>query len=288
VIWEGEVPQRFIAADRDQELLMPPALADWLPDDHLAWFIIDAVAALDLGPFVARYRADGRGRAAYDPQAMLALTLYAYCVGERSSRAIERRCAEDVAFRVILANQRPDHATIARFRARHQAELAGLFGQVLSLCADAGMVRVGVVALDGTRMAASAARRANLDRERIEREARRILAEAAEADEREDARYGTARGDELPRGLSRRAGRLERLREAARRLDEREAERLARHEAHLSAGARKSAPAARASGAGGRCARSPTRRPPSTSPTPTAACRRFRGATCRATTASWP
>ncbi|MBY0396933.1 MAG: transposase, partial [Thermoleophilia bacterium] len=124
----------------------------------------------------------------------LALTLYAYCVGERSSRAIERRCAEDVAFRVICANQRPDHATIARFRARHQAELAGLFGQVLALCADAGMVRVGVVAIDGTRMGANAARRANLDRERIEREARRILAEAAEADAVEDARYGSARG----------------------------------------------------------------------------------------------
>src|SRR5215210_3886141 len=127
--------QNFIACDREQELLLPPSLRDWLPADHLAWFVLDAVDALDLAPFFAAYRADGWGRAAHDPAMMVALTVYAYAVGERSSRAIEKRCREDVAFRVIAANLAPDHATIARFRVRHQDALADLFDQVLSLCA---------------------------------------------------------------------------------------------------------------------------------------------------------
>ena len=116
----------FVAGDRDQLLLMPPSLAEWLPADHLAWFVLDVVGELDLAAFVAAYRADGRGGAAYDPSMMVALLVYAYCVGERSSRVIERRCTEDVAFRVIAANQVPDHATIARFRATHQDALAAI------------------------------------------------------------------------------------------------------------------------------------------------------------------
>ena len=118
--------QNFLACDRDQELLLPPSLRDWLAEDHLAWFVLDAVAQMDLTPFFAGYRQDGHGRAAHDPAMMVALLLYAYAVGERSSRGIERRCAEDVAFRVIAANQVPDHATVARFRARHEDALAGL------------------------------------------------------------------------------------------------------------------------------------------------------------------
>src|SRR3954466_12231863 len=142
--------QNFIACDRDQELLLPPSLREWLPDNHLAWFVLDAVEAMDLGQFYLAYRADGHGRAAHDPSMMVALLLYAYAVGERSSRGIERRCQEDVAFRVIAANQIPDHATIARFRARHEKALAAIFTQVLALCARAGLVSVGVVALDGS------------------------------------------------------------------------------------------------------------------------------------------
>src|SRR5689334_6763660 len=153
--------QNFIACDREQELLLPPSLREWLPEDHLAWFVLDAVEAMDLGSFYLAYRADGHGRAAHDPAMMVALLLYAYAVGERSSRGIERRCQEDIAFRVIAANQAPDHATVARFRVRHQDALAALFGQVLALCAEAGAIQVGVVAVDGTRMKADAADRAN-------------------------------------------------------------------------------------------------------------------------------
>ena len=113
--------QNFLACDRDQELLLPPSLREWLPEGHLAWFVIDAVAALDLRLFYAVYRDNGQGRAAHDPAMMVALLLYSYAIGERSSRRIERRCVEDVATRVICANQRPDHTTIARFRQRHES-----------------------------------------------------------------------------------------------------------------------------------------------------------------------
>jgi transposase len=107
--------QNFIACDREQELLLPPSLREWLPEDHFAWFVLDAVGGLDLAAFYASYRDDGWGRAAHDPAMMVALFVYAYAIGERSSRGIERRCRDDVAFRVMTANQAPDHATIARF-----------------------------------------------------------------------------------------------------------------------------------------------------------------------------
>ncbi len=178
--------------------------------------MIEAIDELDLEPFFAAYRADGHGRAAHDPKMMLTLFAYAYCVGERSSRGIERRCREDVAFRVITANQAPDHATIARFRVRHQDALAGLFGQVLGLCADAGLVRAGVIAVDGSKFAAAASHAAIRTYEEIAAE---VLAEAAAIDAAEDERYGDARGDELPEQLSTRGGRRAWLREAKRRLD---------------------------------------------------------------------
>ena len=129
---------------------MPPSVREWLPEDHLAWFVVDAVGCIDLGGFYASYREDGWGRAAFDPRMMVALLLYAYAVGERSSRRIERRCREDVAFRVITANRAPDHATIARFRADHAVALEQLFGQVLGLCAEAGLAGVAALAVDGT------------------------------------------------------------------------------------------------------------------------------------------
>jgi transposase len=129
------VAQNFLPCDRDQELLLPPSLREWLPDDHLAWYVLDSVAELELDAFYPAYRSDGWGAAAHDPQMMVALLLYA-CV--RSARGIERRCSEDVAFRVIAANQIPDHATIARFRARHERAISDPFSGVLSLCARAG------------------------------------------------------------------------------------------------------------------------------------------------------
>src|SRR3954462_2091123 len=198
------VPQNFIACDREQELLLPPSLREWLPEDHFAWFVIDVVDGFDLAAFLAAYRSDGWGRAAHDPAMMLALLVYAYAIGERSSRRIERRCREDVAFRVITANQAPDHATVARFRVRHERALNELFGQVLGLCADAGLLRVGVLAVDGTKVSANASERATRDYEQIARE---ILGEAAEIDAREDEQFGDARGDELPPALATREGR---------------------------------------------------------------------------------
>jgi transposase len=173
----------FIGCDRDQVFLMPPSLREWVPEDHLVWTVLDAVAEMDLGAFYASYRADGHGRPAYEPSMMVALLLYAYARGNRSSRAIERACVEDVAYRVVAGNLVPDHSTIAEFRVRHEAPLGEVFTSVLSLCQRMGLVRVGVVAIDGTKVAANASREANRGYERIARE---ILAEAAETDRRED------------------------------------------------------------------------------------------------------
>jgi transposase len=208
--------QNFLPCERDQQMLLPTDMRDWLGEDHLAWFVLDAVAEMDLSPFFAGYRDDGWGRAAHDPRMMVSVLLYAYAVGERSSRKIERRLSEDIAFRVIAANQTPDHATIARFRVRHQDELAELFGEVLALCAKAGLVSVATIALDGTRIAADAADRQNRTYEQLARE---ILDEAAEVDAAEDERFGERRGDELPPELADPSSRRARLRDAKRRLD---------------------------------------------------------------------
>lgn len=222
------MPQNFLPCVREQELLLPPSMSDWLADDHLAWFVLDAVAELDLEPFYVAYRSDGWGAAAHDPAMMVALLIYSYAIGERSSRGIERRCRDDVAFRVITASRVPDHATIARFRRRHEAELGELFGQVLGLCGQAGLVRVGVVAVDGSKFRADASDKAIRTYEQIAAE---ILAEANELDAAEDEIHGPARGDELPPGLARRDGRRKWLREALQRLSterEREGEQVPR------------------------------------------------------------
>lgn len=225
--------QNFLPCERDQSFLMPPSLSDWLPEDHLAWFVLDVVEQMDLSPFYARYRADGWGAAAFEPKMMVALLLYAYCVGERSSRRIERRCTEDVAFRVIAANQVPDHSTIARFRQQNEAALAHCFIEILRLCRAAGLGRVGLVALDGTKVEANASIGANHTVETIEREVERMLAEAAQIDAQEDAHHGAARGDELPPELRDRGGRLARLARAKARLEEEEAERQRVYQEHL-------------------------------------------------------
>ena len=215
------MPQNFLPCDREQVLLMPPSLAEWLPEDHFAWFVLAAVEEMDLSAFYGAYREDGHGRAAHEPAMMVALLLYAYARGRRSSRVIERACVEDVAYRVIAANQVPDHSTIARFRQRHEAPLAGLFSDVLALCADAGLVDVGVLAVDGTKVHADASRDATRDYDRVAAE---ILAEADAVDRAEDERFGEARGDELPGQLSTHQGRRGWLRDAKRRLDEQRAQ----------------------------------------------------------------
>jgi transposase len=220
------VGQRFVSGDRDQALLLPPDMRQWLPEDHLALFVIDAVDELDLAAFFGRYREDGWGRPAYDPAVMVALVLYAYAVGVRSARAIERRCIEDVAFRVVAANLSPDHATIARFRVEHERALGELFSQVLRLCQRAGLVRAGVIAVDSTKIAANASGLANMDFERVARE---VLEEAARIDAAEDAQHGDKRGDELPAELVDRSTRKRRLRELLGEIQaEREAEAQAR------------------------------------------------------------
>jgi transposase len=196
--------QNFIDCDREQAFLMPPSLRDWLPEDHLAWFVIESVGRLDLEAFYAAYRADGHGRAAYEPSMMVGLVLYACSTNVRSSRAIERHCRQDIAYRVITGNRVPDHATIARFIVRHQQRLADLFTSVLRLCAKAGLVRSGVVAVDGTKLSASANSDANVDYDRVAKE---IIAAAIATDEAEDERHGEARGDELPPELSTEAAR---------------------------------------------------------------------------------
>src|SRR5215204_4862045 len=210
--------QRFVACDREQSFLMPPDVREWLPEGHLAWFVIDAVGEMNLDAFYAVYRRDGRSRPAYDPAMMVAVLLYAYARGTRSSRQIERACEEDVAYRVLAAQQRPDHATIARFVERHEDALSGLFGSVLGLCAQAGLARVGVVAIDGTKVLANASRDANADYEQIARE---ILADAKAVDAAEDEAFGEARGDELSPELTSSQGRRKWLREAQRELDRR-------------------------------------------------------------------
>ncbi|HWT23550.1 MAG TPA: transposase [Solirubrobacteraceae bacterium] len=212
--------RNFLACDRDQELLLPPSLREWLAPGHLAWFVLDAVEQFDLTAFYRAYRLDGQGRPAHEPSMMVALLLYSYAIGERSSRRIERRCVEDVATRVICANRAPDHTTIARFRQRHEAALAELFGEVLWLCAEAGLVRVDVIAVDGTKLHANASHHATRDYEQIARE---ILEHADAVDAEEDERFGDARGDEPPDQLSTPEGRQRWLRDARRRLDDKRA-----------------------------------------------------------------
>jgi transposase len=209
--------QNFLECRREQAYLMAPSLRDWLAEDHLAWFVIQTVEQLDLAAFYAAYRDDGHGRAAYEPSMMVSLVLYAYATKERSSRGIERHCRQDIAYRVITANEVPDHATVARFLRRHEGALGDLFASVLRLCAKAGLVKSGVVAVDGTKIAADASRDQNVDYDRIARE---ILAEAKATDEAEDELYAEARGDELPPELSTEAGRREWL---AHELDQQRA-----------------------------------------------------------------
>jgi len=231
----------FLPCDRDQGFLLPPDVRDWLPADHLAWFVLDVVDQLDLGPFLRAYRADGHGRAAYQPKVLLAVLLYAYCTGVRSSRQIERRCQEDIAFRILAANSTPDHVTIARFRVRHEQALAGLLIQSLKLCAAAGMVRLGLVALDGTKIEANAAAAANRTHTHLEAQVAELLAQAAAIDQAEDREHGAAHDAALPQALAGRAERLARLQRAKALLEAEAAARQQRYQqrvAELAAAAR--------------------------------------------------
>jgi transposase len=227
-VWNRQlVAMNIRSGDVDQLLLMPPSIRDWLPADHLVFFILDVVEELDLNDFIIAYRTDGRGGALYDPKLMLAVLLYAYCTGERSSRAIEKKLVEDVPYRVVAANQNPDHSTLARFRRRHEAAIAELFGQVLRLCVKADLVQLGIVAIDGTKFGADASFFANRKRESLEKElskdpdaaAHQILAEAEATDAAEDAEYGPTGAPQMPANWSGGSDRRARIREALKELD---------------------------------------------------------------------
>jgi transposase len=216
---EWAVAYNILTRERDQLYLALPSMADWLPEDHLAWFVLDAVGEMDLSAFYADYRADGWGGAAHDPTTMVALLLYAYCVGVRSSRQIERACHVDVAFQVICAGLLPDHTTIARFRQRHDEALKTTFTSSLRLCAKAGMAGVGLVALDGTKLAAPASMEANVTKDTIDETVEKMFAEVKAAEESEDATFGETRGDEPPGMLRRRRARRRRFKAAKEILD---------------------------------------------------------------------
>lgn len=205
---------------RDQPMLLPPDLRDWLPADHQVWFVLDAVAGLDTAGFAVRARLGGAGRAGYDPDMLLALLVWAYAGGVTSSRQVERRCREDVAFMVVSGLARPDHATIARFRQQHDEAFVDLFAKVLALCGRAGMGGLGYVAVDGTKIAANASMQAMADEDGLRRIARRLVEQAAAADAGEDELFGDARGDELPEALQDPARRRALLDELIKQADD--------------------------------------------------------------------
>jgi transposase len=226
---------RFRTCDLHQPYLLPPALEDWLPANHLARFVAEVSEALDLSAIYAHYeRRDGRGAEAYHPLMMTRLLLYAYCIGMTSSRRIEKATYEDLAMRYLAADQHPDHDTVAAFRQEHAEELGALFAQALSLCRKAGLVKLGNVALDGTKMQANAGRGKSFTHARLsarEAELRAIveglLHQAQQTDREEDERYGKGRsGDELPEELADAARRLEKIRAAKRELEEEAAQAL--------------------------------------------------------------
>jgi transposase len=228
-------PKTFRPWNPEQTLLLPPSPVEWLPANHLVFFLLDLAAELDLSAIYAVYEArDPRGVKAYEPRMMVVLLLYAYCVGIPSSRRIERACWEDAAFRVLTGNQQPDHSRISDFRLVHLDALAGLFVQVLRLCQKAGLVSLGNVALDGTKVKANASKHKAMSHERmlkteaqLEAEIAALLRKAELIDAQEDARYGKGkRGDELPKELELRQDRLDALRKAKAEL---EAEAAADH-----------------------------------------------------------
>jgi transposase len=221
----------FRSYDPDELWLLPPSPRDWLPEDHLAYFLADLVEALNLQPILATYGGVTRGTAPYHPQLLVKVLLYAYAVGIPASRQIARKLEEDVAFRVLAANQRPDFRTLSDFRKQHLPALAELFVQVLKLCQRAGLVKLGHIALDGTKVKANASKhkamsygRMVTEEVRLTAEVTRLLAQAEAADARDDAAYGSdRRGDELPAELARREQRLETIR-AAKAVLEQEAQ----------------------------------------------------------------
>lgn len=209
-------------------LLLPPNLLNWLPEGHLSRFMLDTVEQLDLSAIYSSYGGNGRGQPPYDPEMMVCLLLYAYCIGVPSSRQIEKKTHEDIAFRVIAANRHPDHDSICEFRKRHLKALAALFVQILRLCQEAGLVRLGHVSLDGTKIRANASKhkamsygRMKKTKEELEKEIEELLQKAEAVDQEEDKKYGKGKkGFDLPEELQRRETRLKKIKEAMKALED--------------------------------------------------------------------
>ncbi len=227
--------KRFRTCDLNQPYLLPPSLQDWLPPQHLARFIAEVAEELDLQDIYAEHeRNDGRGQAAYHPLMLTRVLLYAYAVGITSSRRIDKATYEDLAIRFLAADQHPDHDTIAAYRQQHLEALAALFAQALRLCQHAGLVKLGNVALDGTKIQASASREQSVSFARLSEQERQLratveglLGQAEQTDHEEDERYGKGcRGDELPPELADAQSRLKKIREAKRALQQEAAEQL--------------------------------------------------------------
>ena len=220
--------REFLPYDLDQQYLLPPSLKEWLPAGHLAFFVSDVVDSLDLSAIMDTYEKDDfRGRPGYNPAMLAKLLIYGYAQGKTSSRKLERSTYEEVPYRVLSGNQHPDHDSIACFRKRHLAALAGLFTQVLRLCQEAGLVKLGHVALDGSKIKANASKHKAMSygrlcrsEEDLRKEVERLLADAEREDQKEDQLYGSARGDELPEELAFREVRLKKIREAKAALEE--------------------------------------------------------------------
>src|SRR3989337_3648053 len=224
---EAPMSKTFRPYEPDQDFLMPASMREWLPGDHLAYFISDMVDQIDLSAIMKRYAREERGYPPYHPAMMVKVLLYAYCIGVPSSRKIEKRLCEDIAFRVLAANNTPDFRTISDFRKDHLKSLAALFVQVLKLCQKAGLVKLGHVSIDGTKIKANASKhkamsykRMKEDEARLEAEVKGLLRRAEAVDEEEDRAYGRGkRGDELPKELAFRESRMKKIREARAALE---------------------------------------------------------------------
>ena len=217
--------------DRRQGFLLPPSPSDWLPDNHLAWFVIDAVEQLDIDHMLAKYRSGGKGEQAYPPRMMLALLIYSYCTGVFASRKVAAQIEDSVAFRVIAAGLSPSHRTICRFREENLDEFQLLFVQVVQLAKEAGLVKMGTVAIDGSKVKANASKhkamsydRMLMEEKRLRSEIRKLTQAARDQDDIDDKDFGPDfRGDELPSELASRKTRLQTIQAAKKRLEARKA-----------------------------------------------------------------
>jgi len=228
---------QFIRSDDPkQTLLLPPSIRDWLPKDHLCWFVSDSVEALDIDPILDRYRTSGKGELAYHPRLLLKLLVYSYCTGVFSSRKIARQVEENVAFRVLAAGLFPSHRTICRFREDNLGEFHRLFVEVVRIAREAGLVKMGTIAVDSTKLKANASKHKAMSYERMKAEEARLAGEirtileaARRQDTLEDGQFGPDfRGDELPQELAHRETRLKKIQEAKKRLEERKKEEAER------------------------------------------------------------